>query len=201
MAAPDATQVAAQRLQHLSAITEAALSHLDLEQLLDVLLDRVRGILESDSAAVLLLDPDANELVARAAKGLEEEVERGVRIPVGAGFAGRVIAEQRAISIPDLERAEVVNPILRERGIRSLLGVPLVVEGESLGVLHVGSLTQRDFSDADAELLQLAGDRIAIAIDHARLYEAERAARREAERQAADLERLQTITDAGLGRM
>ncbi|HET8592900.1 MAG TPA: SpoIIE family protein phosphatase, partial [Solirubrobacterales bacterium] len=61
------------------------------------------------------------------------------------------------------------NPLLRERGIRSLLGVPLVVEGQLIGVLHVGSLTSREFPEGDAELLQLVGDRVALEIERSRL--------------------------------
>ena len=137
-------------------------------------------ILHSDTAAFLLLDADSNELVARAAKGIEEEVDQGVRIPVGRGFAGRIAAEQRAIFIEDVDHADILNPILRERGIRSLLGVPLLAEGEVVGVLHVGTLTPRVFTADDAELLQLAGDRAALAIAHARAYERERNSLRDA---------------------
>ena len=106
-------------------------------------------------------------LRARAAKGIEEEVEQGVRIPVGRGFAGRIAAERRPIVIPDVDHGDVLNPLLREKGIRSLLGVPLLVEGRVIGVLHVGTLTPRDFTAADRDLLQLAADRAALAIDHA----------------------------------
>jgi phosphoserine phosphatase RsbU/P len=60
--------------------------------LLAELLDRVRGILRADAAAVLLLDFSSGELIATAAAGLEEEVRQGVRIPVGRGFAGRIAA-------------------------------------------------------------------------------------------------------------
>ena len=83
---------------------------------------------------------DADELVARAAVGIEEEVEQGVRIPVGRGFAGRVAAERRPVILDDVDHADVLNPILREKGIKSLLGVPLIAAATSLGVLHVGSL-------------------------------------------------------------
>src|SRR5262245_63939388 len=91
-------------------------------------------ILRSDTAAFLLLDERADELVARAALGIEEEVEQGVRIPVGAGFAGRIAAEKRPVILEDVDHAHVLNPILREKGIKSMLGVPLVVEGEARGV-------------------------------------------------------------------
>ena len=77
-------------LARLQAVLDAALVHLSLEDLLDELLTRVRDALDADTCAVLLIDDDGVELVARAAKGIEEEVEQGVRIPVGQGFAGRI---------------------------------------------------------------------------------------------------------------
>ncbi|HEX8645894.1 MAG TPA: SpoIIE family protein phosphatase [Thermoleophilaceae bacterium] len=197
----DALHAADARLRHLGAITDAALAHLDLDQLLESLLVRLRGILAVDTVAVLLLDHDTGELVARAAKGLEEEVEAGVRIPLGAGFAGRIAAESRSIFLREVKPGSVVNPILIQKGIASMLGVPLLVEGEVIGVLHVGSLTPREFSADDAELLQLAADRMALAIDHARLYESEREARQAAERNAEQLTQLQAITDVALGRV
>ena len=179
------------RLPQLQALTDAALTHLELEALLDALLERTKQMLEVDTCAVLLLDRDTNELVARAAVGIEEEVERGIRVPVGKGFAGRIAATRAPVVLDDLDSAEVVNPILREKGIRSMLGVPLVVESQVLGVLHVGSLTPRSFREADIELLQLAADRAAIAIEHARLFEAEKSARRR-------MERVQAVTDTAL---
>ena len=183
-----------ERLRRLQALTDAALAHLDLEQLLSSLLLRARELLDVDTCAVLLLDASAAELVARAAVGIEEEVERGVRIPVGRGFAGRVAAERRPIVLDDVDHAEVLNPILREKGIKSLLGVPLLVGGDALGVLHVGSLHHRKFTDDEVELLQLAADRAALAIEHARAFEAERRARER-------LEHVQAVTDAALAHL
>ena len=120
-------------------------------------------------------------MLAWGAQGLEEEVELGVRIPVGAGFAGKVAATKKPVRIDDIETAAVLNPLLREKGIRSLLGVPLLVEGRVIGVIHTGRFTRYEFTDDDMRLLQLVADRIALAIDNARLFEEERTARREAE--------------------
>jgi serine phosphatase RsbU (regulator of sigma subunit)/anti-sigma regulatory factor (Ser/Thr protein kinase) len=160
------------RLRDLESVTDAALAYLPLDALLDQLLTRVTEILDVDTAAILLLENEGRQLVARAAKGIEEEVARGVRIPVGRGFAGRIASELRPIRIPDIEDAEIFNPLLREKGLRSLLGVPLLVEGSVIGVLHVGTLTPREFSAEDADLLQRAGDRAAVAIQ-SRLSERE----------------------------
>ncbi len=152
--------------------SDPALSELRLEQLLSELLVRVQEALEVDTVAILLLDVESQQLVARAAKGIEEEVERGVRIPIGEGFAGRIAAERVAIFVADVDHADILNPILREKGIRSLLGVPLIVEGDVLGVLHVGSLHARTFSQSDLAALQLAAARAAPAIERARLFAA-----------------------------
>ncbi len=184
----------AERLRRLQLVTDAALAHLELDELLGELLARIREALAADTAAILLHDDDRNELVARAAVGLEEEVERSVRIPIDGGFAGRVAGERRPIIVEDVDRAEILNPTLREKGVKSLLGVPLVVEGQLLGVLHVGTLSPRAFSSEDVELLQLVADRAAIAIAHARLFATERQAR-------ARLEQLQIVTDAALSHL
>ena len=168
---PSGSRGAAERLRHLQAVTDAALAHLALDELLDELLIRVRDLLGTDTAAVLLLDETRTELVARAAKGLEEEVERGVRIPVGKGFAGRIAASRSPVVLDDVDHADVLNPLLREKGIKSLLGVPLVAHDEVLGVLHVGTLKPRRFGDTDVELLEIAAQRVAIAIDRSLAHE------------------------------
>jgi anti-sigma regulatory factor (Ser/Thr protein kinase)/GAF domain-containing protein len=162
----------ADQLADFYRLGDPSLSDLDLEELLDELLLRVRQILSVDTVAILLVDDERKFLHARAAKGLEEEVERGVRIPIGKGFAGRIAAERQPIYIPDVRNADVLNPILREKGVHSLLGVPLIVEGEAIGVLHVGTLTPRDFTNDDAALLQLAAARVAPSIERARLFHA-----------------------------
>ncbi|HET7573353.1 MAG TPA: GAF domain-containing protein [Gaiellaceae bacterium] len=187
-------QVHSERLRRLQALTDAALAHLELDDLLGALLIRTREILDVDTVAVLLLDAPAGELIARAAVGIEEEVEAGVRVPLGVGFAGRVAAGRQPIVLDDVDHADVRNPILRRKGIKSMVGVPLVVGSEVVGVLHVGSLTPRRFEPDEVELLQLAADRAAIAIEHARLFEAERAARER-------IEHVQAVTDAALAQL
>jgi phosphoserine phosphatase RsbU/P len=152
------------RLRNIQVITDVGLSRLDDRDLLAELLKRAREVLDADTAAVLLLDSSAAELVATAAAGLEEEVRQGVRIPVGAGFAGRIAAERRPVVLDQVDHTTVLNPLLWMKGIRALVGVPLVAAGEVIGVLHVGSLAERQFSSDDVELLQLAADRAATAV-------------------------------------
>jgi phosphoserine phosphatase RsbU/P len=154
----------ADKLHDIQSITDAALSMLDPRALLDALVDRAKEALGADTSAILLLDRRSGQLVATAASGLEEEVQQGVRIPVGRGFAGRIAAQGRPVILDEVDHTKVINPILLEKGIRSLMGVPLLADGEVIGVLHVGALTPRAFTDHDVDLLQLAADRAAVAV-------------------------------------
>jgi sigma-B regulation protein RsbU (phosphoserine phosphatase) len=161
---PGAGGLAADRLRDIESLTDAALSRLDEYALLSALVERVREVLQADTAAVLLLDQSARQLIATAASGIEEEVRQGVRIPLGTGFAGRVAASHEPVILTRVDHTTVRNPLLVDRGIRSLLGVPLLVGGRVIGVLHVGSLSGRPFEQQDVELLQLAADRAALAV-------------------------------------
>jgi sigma-B regulation protein RsbU (phosphoserine phosphatase) len=152
-----------ERLRRLEAVTDAALSSLAVSDLLDELLDRVRDLLDVDTAAILLLDPHARQLVATAARGLEDEVRQGFRVSIGRGFAGRVAHTREPVIIADVTPDDVVNTILLDKGIRSLLGVPMVAGGDVVGVLHVGTRTRRRFTDDDVHLLQLVADRASLA--------------------------------------
>jgi phosphoserine phosphatase RsbU/P len=152
------------RLRAIQSITDAALSRLDDQDLLAELLERTRDALQADTAAVLLLDFSSGQLIATAAAGLEEEVHQGVRIPVGRGFAGRIAAGHRPVILDHVDHTTVLNPILWAKGIQSMMGVPMVAGGKVIGVLHVGSLTPRQFTGHDVELLQLAGDRAAAVV-------------------------------------
>ena len=68
-----------------------------------------------------------------------------------------------------VDHTNVLNPILRQRGIQSLLGVPLLSSGEVTGVLHVGTLGDRRFTDDDVRLLQIVADRVGFAVQSRRV--------------------------------
>ena len=174
---PGGMPAADNRLRRIESVTDAALAHLGVEDLLAELLERVRGLLEVDTVAVLLLDASSEQLVATAAKGIEAEVRQGVRIPLGRGFAGRIAAEKKPVVLERIDHTNVLNPILWERGIRSLLGVPLLSGGSVIGVLHVGALGERRFTGDDVRLLEIVADRVASAIQ-SRQAEVERTAAR-----------------------
>lgn len=167
-----------ERMRQVQTVTEVVLAHLSLDKLLAELIDRVHDAMDVDTVVILLRE-EGDELVAWATRGLELDV--GIRVPIGSGFGGRVAEQKSPLIIDDIDKAELHTPFLRERGVKCLLGVPLLIEGRVVGVIHVGRLVRRPFTEDDARLLELVAFRVALAIDNARLFEEERAARREAE--------------------
>jgi putative methionine-R-sulfoxide reductase with GAF domain len=166
---------AEERLRRLEAVTDSALTELETDELLGELLERVRQLMKVDTAAILLLDRPDQRLVAMASRGLEEEVEQGFSIEVGRGFAGRVAQERQPVIIENVTPDTVVNPIVLDKGIRSLLGVPLLAAGDLVGVLHVGTLEPHEFSPEDVAFLQFVGDQTAL-LSQARLGRLDRSA-------------------------
>nr|WP_239542924.1 GAF domain-containing SpoIIE family protein phosphatase [Micromonospora terminaliae] len=150
-------------MRRVEAVTDATLSRLDVADLFDELLDRVRDLLGVDTAAILLLDVRAQQLVATAARGLEEEVRQGFRVSVGRGFAGQVALTRQPVILQTVTSDNVVNPLLIETGVQSLLGVPIMAHGSLVGVLHVGTLSPRQFTLEDVRLLELVADRVSLA--------------------------------------
>jgi serine phosphatase RsbU (regulator of sigma subunit) len=153
----------AERLRRLESVADVALSRLESDELLAELLDRVCRLVHADVAAILLLDEHAQQLVTAATKGLDDELRGGFRVAVGRGFAGRVARERAALLVGDIDPSELISEALRTKGIRSLIGVPMLAGGELVGVLHVGSQTPRSFSEEDVRLLQLAAERASVA--------------------------------------
>jgi serine phosphatase RsbU (regulator of sigma subunit) len=152
------------KLENIQAIIGESFAHMDVDEFLDTLLERVRDVLDVDTAVVLLLDKPGRDLVAEAAKGIEEEVSQAAHVPVGRGFAGRVAAERRPIYIADVPSADLFNPLLVQKGLRSLLGVPLIGSGTLVGVMHVGTLSPRRFTADEEEFLQIAASQAAMAV-------------------------------------
>jgi len=157
----NATEVICQQF----AVNDTASTRLLLNNLLHALLDCIRQVMVVDTIAVLLQSKDKKELAVCATIGLEEEVTEGVRIPLGRGFAGQIAASCNLVVVDDLSTVEVMSPILRNRGIRSMMGVPLVARDQAIGVFHVGTYRPRQFTKNDIHLLQLIADRLEVAIE------------------------------------
>jgi signal transduction histidine kinase len=163
-------EAARERIEAIQSVTDAALARLHLDGLLNELLERIRSAVAGDCAIVFLLTEERTHLTVRASLGFEEDVRPGTVVPIGEGIAARIASGAEPIVVEDLSRAEVVIPSLSQR-IHSLIGAPLVIDGRVIGLIEVVTLGRREFTQDDARLLKLVADRVASAIDRARLLE------------------------------
>ncbi|HEY6402581.1 MAG TPA: PAS domain S-box protein, partial [Blastocatellia bacterium] len=89
----------AESIRRLQAVTDSALTHHTLDDLLHEMLARIQELLETDSAAILLLTEDGRSLAVRAAIGLLEEEVGTPLIPVGRGLAGAIAASRAPLTV------------------------------------------------------------------------------------------------------
>jgi signal transduction histidine kinase/DNA-binding response OmpR family regulator len=159
---------AQRRLVAFERIATAALETDDLDAFLHSLLSVFLGAADSaETVSILLRQGDT--LFVRAAIGLGESL--GFSIPVGRGFAGRVAATGEAtLLVGDAISGVVEGPLLRMRGLRALYGVPLVNDGQVIGVAHIGSTRADSFTEAEMRVFRALVERTAWAVsrNHAR---------------------------------
>ncbi|MFE7117586.1 SpoIIE family protein phosphatase, partial [Streptomyces sp. NPDC057654] len=145
----------------------------DLDGLLQRTVERARDMLDGDSAYLLLATDDETELEVRASTGLPSARQRFARVPVEAG-TGRYGSARMPAVHEDLSAVPGAVPLLNNTGMRSVVTVPLKVEGRLTGSLGVAAEAPGRYSNEEALRLQFAADRIALAVESARLGELER---------------------------
>lgn len=145
----------------------------DLDGLLQRTVERARDMLDGDSAFLLLATDDETELEVRASTGLPSARQRFARVPVEAG-PGRYGSARMPAVHEDLTVVPGAVPLLSGTGMRSVVTVPLKVEGRLTGSLGVAAESPSRYSNEEALRLQFAADRIALAVESARLGELER---------------------------
>lgn len=145
----------------------------DLDGLLQRTVERARDMLDGDSAFLLLATDDETELEVRASTGLPSARQRFARVPVEAG-PGRYGSARMPAVHEDLSAVPGAVPLLNGTGMRSVVTVPLKVEGRLTGSLGVAAEAPGRYSNEEALRLQFAADRIALAVESARLGELER---------------------------
>jgi PAS domain S-box-containing protein len=145
----------------------------DLDGLLQRTVERARDMLDGDAAYLLLATDDETELEVRASTGLPSARQRFARVPVEAG-TGRYGSARMPAVHEDLTAVPGAVPLLSGTGMRSVVTVPLKVEGRLTGSLGVAAEAPGRYSNQEALRLQFAADRIALAVESARLTELER---------------------------
>ncbi|MFJ8650669.1 SpoIIE family protein phosphatase [Streptomyces sp. NPDC093546] len=145
----------------------------DLDGLLQRTVERARDMLDGDAAFLLLATDDETELEVRATTGLPSARQRFARVPVESG-TGRYSSARMPAVHEDLAAVPGAVPLLNGTGMRSVVTVPLKVEGRLTGSLGVAAEAAGRYSNEEALRLQFAADRIALAVESARLGELER---------------------------
>jgi signal transduction histidine kinase/CheY-like chemotaxis protein len=179
---------AIKQLVAFERIASSALETTNLDAFLRTLLGVFQESVSSVAAAGILLR-EGDRLQARASLGLDDGVASGFSVRVGEGFAGRIAATREPLHLPDAASSPLTESAwVRGSGLRGMLGVPLIVDGDVFGVAQIGSLAVSDFSASERRLFAAVAERAATAVERVRsrrrveqLLEAEKAARREAE--------------------
>ena len=152
-------------------MTDAALAHLSLSELLDDMLARICDALVADMGLVLLADNARQELEVVASTGAPPKFAQGVRVAFGSFVSGRAAAERTITTARHLSADPSAHPTTRALGVESLAAVPLISGERLVGVLTVGSFVDKDFQRDQIDLLQLVAQRMANAIVNSSLYE------------------------------
>ena len=160
----------ARQLESLEEITNAMLSEIEPGRLLQLVVDRMSGLLDARFAAVLLATKDGSLEIA-AAHGEDAEELVGGRLAVDRSKAGRVFQEGMPVRVDSvLDDPDADPDLMRRVGARAGLWAPLIVREEAIGVLMALDRMQPDprFTDADLRLAQRFAARAAVAVDLSR---------------------------------
>ena len=171
-----------ERQRALNAVESAIASSLDLSLTLNVFIEQVMSQLRTDAAAILLYDPELQELTFAAERGFRSNRIKKVTVRAGQSLAGRVISLRENIIIPDFEREDGRYPMpegysfknafmVRDEGFRSYVGVPLIVKGQVKGIIEIFHRRPHEPASEWLDFLEALSRQAAIAIDNATMYE------------------------------
>jgi signal transduction histidine kinase len=169
---------ARQGVRELDALYRAdAVLHrsLRLDDVLQALVEVATGLLNADKASVVVWDPTHTRLVARAAHGFRPETVAQISYAPTEGITGVVLRTRRTVVVEDLHTdpraSRRITPLTDAEGIRSLICVPISVDGEVYGLFNASYCTRRAFNEYDSRPFEALAQRAALAIENARLYE------------------------------
>jgi two-component system, NarL family, sensor histidine kinase DevS len=165
----------------LTQVSAALSTSLDLDRTLKEILERMNALVAFDAATVFLLDDSRSELHVKAALGVPVALKEVKSFKVGEGVVGWVVRHGATALIQDSSkdsRYKVTGP---ERRAKTVLAAPLRAQDNLLGAMVLVRAAKEPFGPEHQRLVEAIASQAAVAIDHARLFETERASRRRAE--------------------
>lgn len=172
-----AEEMLQQRNRELALLNQASRelsSTLNLDQVLSAFLEEIRHLLNITACSVWLIDPETEELVCEQVSGPSNDLVRGWRLALGEGLAGWVARHGEILSVPDARIDERHFKGVDQRtglDLRSILGIPLQIKQDVIGVLQVMDTKVEAFGPEELRLLEALAASAAFAIENARLYE------------------------------
>lgn len=161
-----------ERQQALATI-EPTISHPNkLKNVLQQIVDAADSALPENSAAsIVLWDKDKEEFYVGMASSRITSNENGKGKWHGAGTSQKILDSQQILVVPDVAKAPYgTSDRLQASGIRSYVGLPLIGQGQSLGIIYITSYQQRDFSQDEIDFYSALASRAAVAISNVMLY-------------------------------
>ena len=164
------------RLRLLYDLGCAFAGRIELDELIPLVMSKVREVLDAEGASVLLLDDSRNELYFPYVVSERQEVATrlaGLRLPADRGIAGAALQTGKPIRVDDVRADPRFYPgIDRETGssTRSVVAAPLIARQGHIGVLQVVNRHGGSFDDADLEFLEALAGAVAVALENAQLY-------------------------------
>lgn len=175
----EAVQERARELETLHRMSLTLTQSLEVEDVLDAVLAGTFALLtDADDAHIFLYRDGRLEFAAACFAGDRQEEPWSEPRPDGLTYTVARMGE--TIVVPNMQK----HPLFENAPsdwTGAIIGVPLKIGERIVGVMNVAFLQPQKFSDEELHLLELLGDRAAIAIENARLFEAEQASRRRAE--------------------
>jgi two-component system, NtrC family, sensor histidine kinase KinB len=155
------------------AVTSVVGTSLDLNTTLEVALLVTMDMIGAEASGISMIDEDTGELVMRAQRGWTHDftVRKPMRIPLGQGMSGQVIANDDVLVLNNMDGTETFAfPRFQEERFRSIALAPMHSRGEIIGILSVMSNDQGCFDQDIVNVLRVVADTVGVALDNARLY-------------------------------
>ncbi|MFQ5615429.1 MAG: GAF domain-containing protein, partial [Anaerolineales bacterium] len=189
------SSISGKALDILTELSRAMTASLDLEATLQAILESVEHLIPSDISEITVWDPNQEQLIPYGFTGLQGIDRHLEKLPTAynpnEGYSGYIFSNRKPLLVKDVNTFREARPALDRRNfpMRSYLGVPLMIAGEPIGTLELGSLITDTFSENDQDILSILSSQAAVALKNALVH-------REEERRVAELTGLARLAQA-----
>ena len=160
------------QLEALRSVSLRVTRSLDPEWVMQQAVEAVCNVLGVEAAAVSVVDPEREELVIRAQRGMKAFAHEPVHLPKGIGLAWETLLNRETIIIESWENEpRLAVPSFLDEHIRSTIMVPMVINGDPIGVLSAMTRTNHTFTPDEQNMIAGIADQVAAALLNSRLHQ------------------------------